>query len=144
MSAPETAPQISPVREIPAPKGDAMLLAVSASRPRSGAYAEKTAMEQLAPRLKAATASPERLPIMEVLSAVRKNGIIGGWNRHFRFQVSIALVPGSMNSTSSAVKTRITKSGLSTFWKYCSIIGVQYFFFVARSSWTFPFALMVT
>jgi hypothetical protein len=44
-----------------------MLAAVSASSPISGAYVEKTAMEQLAPRLKAATASAERFFIMRVL-----------------------------------------------------------------------------
>ena len=71
MSAPETAPQISPVFETPAPKGDAILADVSGSRPKSGANAEKMAIEQLYPRLNAATASLARFLTMDLRSASR-------------------------------------------------------------------------
>src|SRR5208337_1990751 len=45
---------------------------------------------------------------------------------------------------SAAVNTITTKSGFSGVLKYCSNIGFQYFFLVATSSWTFPFALIST
>jgi hypothetical protein len=47
MIAPDTAPQILPVFDIPAPKPHAIFLAVSGSRPRSSENAEKTAAEQV-------------------------------------------------------------------------------------------------
>ena len=77
-------------------------------------------MEQLAPRLKAATASEERFPIMERCRPYGKkrvsviflhNDSPGGFrigSSYFRFQVSMPIVFGSVYSISVAVKTRTT------------------------------------
>src|SRR5208337_4720158 len=47
MTAPDTAPQILPVFDIPAPNPQPIFLAVSGSRPSSPENAEKTAAEQV-------------------------------------------------------------------------------------------------
>src|SRR5665647_686284 len=59
MTAPDTAPQILPVFEIPAPKPQAIFFAVSLSSPSSSENVEKTAEEQVNPFLKLARASSD-------------------------------------------------------------------------------------
>jgi len=51
ISAPDTAPQVSPKRAITTPKGAAIFMAVFRSRFSFSAYMENTAWEQRAPSL---------------------------------------------------------------------------------------------
>jgi hypothetical protein len=59
MIAPDTAPQIFPVREIPAPNPHPIFFAVLSSSPSSSENAEKTADEQVIPWLKLANATSD-------------------------------------------------------------------------------------
>jgi hypothetical protein len=59
MIAPDTAPQILSVFEIPAPKPQAIFFAVPVSSPSSSENAENTAEEQVNPFLKPARASSD-------------------------------------------------------------------------------------